>query len=169
MVLCWWCCHETDQEPLHMPVKHDERRNTFNMSGNFCSWSCMKSFALDKYGVSRGGIICGNIITYRKLKYNIFERIMPAPNKFKLQCFGGDLTIEEFRKNRNIERNIQQIKINECPYKDMVIKDKTLIENNKLEQINKSTGRNDSLKLKRNKPLKRSVNNLETALGIFTS
>ena len=63
---CWWCCHDFDTTPLSMPVRHDERRNTFHTSGNFCSWSCMKSFAIDKHGLTKGGLICGNIVMMRK-------------------------------------------------------------------------------------------------------
>ena len=40
-----------------MPYKHDEKRNRFDTSGNFCSWSCMKSFALDRHGITKGSII----------------------------------------------------------------------------------------------------------------
>ena len=40
---------------------------------------------------------------------------------------------------------------------------------NKLDSINNSTGHNEPLKLKRNKPLKRDTeNNLEKTLGLFT-
>lgn len=54
---CWWCCHPFEGTALSMPHKHDERRNKFYTSGNFCSWSCMKTYTIDKY------IWGGNFIT----------------------------------------------------------------------------------------------------------
>ena len=48
---CWWCCHTFEGVPLSMPYKHDERRNKFYTSGNFCSWSCIKHTRLISTGV----------------------------------------------------------------------------------------------------------------------
>ena len=67
---CWWCCHTFEGVPLSMPYKHDERRNKFYTSGNFCSWSCMKTYAIDKYGCNRGGLICGNMVMMRRKLFN---------------------------------------------------------------------------------------------------
>ena len=63
----------------------------------------MKSYALEKYGLSRGGLICGNIVMMRKKMYNQIGSIKPAPYRFSLKEFGVDLTIEEFRKNNTVD------------------------------------------------------------------
>jgi hypothetical protein len=84
-------------EPLKMPKKYDELRRKFYTQGAFCSWSCMKSFAIDKYGVNFGGRICGNIICMRKQMYGVVGPVKLAPNRYELQVFGGPMTIEEFR------------------------------------------------------------------------
>ena len=147
-----------------MPHKHDSRRNKFYTSGNFCSWSCMKSFALDKHGLTRGSIICGNIIMMRRKMYNQLGSIKPAPNRFMLKEFGGDLTIEEFRLNQTVDvpkpNDIERI-----PVVDNVI---PFVSNTKkMDEIKNASSNNSALKLKRNKPLKRDYNNLESALGLI--
>lgn len=147
-----------------MPHKHDSRRNKFYTSGNFCSWSCMKSFALDKHGITRGSIICGNIIMMRRKMYNQLGSIKPAPNRFMLKEFGGDLTIEEFRLNQTVDV-IKPTEIDKIPVVDNVI---PFVSNTKkMDEIKNASSNNSALKLKRNKPLKRDYNNLESALGLI--
>ena len=147
-----------------MPHKHDSRRNKFYTSGNFCSWSCMKSFALDKHGITRGSIICGNIIMMRRKMYNQLGSIKPAPNRFMLKEFGGDLTIDEFRLNQTVDV-IKPNEIEKRPVVDNVI---PFVSNTKkMDEIKNANSNNNSLKLKRTKPLKRNHNNLESALGLI--
>lgn len=149
---------------MKMPLKHDERRNTFHTTGNFCSWSCMKSYAIEKYGLSRGGLICGNIVMLRKKMYNQIGPIKPAPHKYRLKEFGGDLTIEEFRKNHTIDKEKQREVNTEPAISNMI----PIVSNTKkLDEIKNSASNNNALKLKRTKPLKRSHNNLESALGLI--
>jgi hypothetical protein len=161
---CWWCCHSFDGEPLSMPHKYDDRRNSFQTSGNFCSWSCMKSYAVDKYGISRGGIICGNIIMMRKKMYNKLGSVKLAPNRYKLNVFGGDMTIEQFRENHTIDVS-EPKKIDTKPVVDNMIP--FVSSTKKMDEIKNATTNNNALKLKRNKPLKRDYNNLESALGLI--
>ena len=95
---CWWCCHPFEGTALSMPHKHDERRNKFYTSGNFCSWSCMKTYAIDKYGCNRGGLICGNMVMMRRKLFDKIGTIKRAPHRQRLIEFGGDLTIENLEK-----------------------------------------------------------------------
>ena len=147
-----------------MPHKYDDRRNKFYTSGNFCSWSCMKTYAIDKYGCNRGGLICGNIVTMRR---KLFDRISPikkAPHRQRLQVFGGDLTIEQFRENNVIDvEKPKEISIEPLPQRVIPIISNT----KKLSDIKGASGKNETLRLKREKPLKRNDNNLETALGLI--
>lgn len=164
MVLCWWCCHEIEDEVLKLPVRYDERRELFSMEGFFCSWNCMKAYALSKYGDTRGGIISQNVVFYRKKKYNIYGPISPAPSRYRLKCFGGDMTIEDFKKN-NIKHNPNnKTEINEVNYVSNFI---NIDNKEKLNKIQKSNEQTDTLKLKRSKPLKKTHNALEMALGIM--
>lgn len=161
---CWWCCHSFEGTPLSMPYKYDNLRNRFYTAGNYCSWSCMKSHAIDKYGVNKGSIVCGNIVLMRKKMYNQIGSVKCAPNRFKLKEFGGDLTIEEFREN--LTKDVTNPEpVETVPVVNNLI---PIISNTKkMDEIKNATTSNNALKLKRNKPLKRNHNNLESALGLI--
>lgn len=105
-----------------------------------------------------------NIMIMRKRLYSSFGNIKPAPCRYHLDVFGGPMTIDEFRANQTVDAG-PTTSINETPYKSMVIKTNTESAA-KMAQITNSHGKNEPLKLKRQKPLKRDVNNLETTLGI---
>ena len=160
---CWWCCHTFEGVPLSMPYKHDERRNKFYTSGNFCSWSCMKTYVIDKYGCNRGGLICGNMVMMRRKLFDKIGQIKKAPRRQRLIEFGGDMTIEQFRENSNIDKEIPK-EIDTEPVRDIVIP----VHDNtkKMNDIKIATGKNETLRLKREKPLKRNENNLESVLGL---
>ena len=161
---CWWCCHTFESDTLSMPYKYDDLRNKFYTSGNYCSWSCVKSHAIDKYGVNKGSIVCGNIVLMRKKLYNQIGSVKCAPNRFKLKEFGGDMTIEEFRKNQTID-TCERKEVATSPYVDNLI---PIISNTKkMDEIKNATAPNNALKLKRSKPPKRNHNDLESALGLI--
>ena len=124
----------------------------------------MKSFALDKHGLTRGSIICGNIIMMRRKMYNQLGSIKPAPNRFLLKEFGGDMTIEEFRLNQTVD----VVKPNDIEMRPVVNNVIPFVSNTKkMDEIKNASSNNSALKLKRNKPLKRDYNNLESALGLI--
>lgn len=161
---CWWCCHPFEGDILKLPYKYDELRNKFYTCGGFCSWSCMKRYAIDKYGITRGGIICSNIISMRKKIYNKLGSITIAPLREQLEVFGGTMSIEEFRKN-SVKDNELAKTINTAPVENRLI---PIISNTrKMDEIKSATGSNETLRLKREKPLKRNENNLEAALGLI--
>ena len=160
---CWWWCHTFEGTPLNMPYKHDERRNKFYTSGNFCSWSCMKTYVIDKYGCNRGGLICGNMVMMRRKLFNKIGTIKKAPPKQKLIQFGGDMTIDQFRENNVVDKE-EPNEIKTEPVREIII---PISDNTKkMKDIKSSTGKNETLRLKRDKPLKRNENNLESVLGL---
>jgi hypothetical protein len=125
----------------------------------------MKSYAIDKYGINKGGIICGNIITMRKKMYNIIGSVRMAPKRYMLEMFGGPMTIEEFRENAVVDKgSAKPLETTEKVERVIPIISNT---NNKMSEIRNANGSNETLKLKRNKPLKRDQNDLGTALGLI--
>jgi len=97
-IQCWWCCHSFDTPPCFVPTKYDDLRDRFKITGNFCSWNCAKSYILDdNLGVHRSSDI--HNFTRMLLKMGINYKIKMAPRKETLKCFGGILTIEEFRES----------------------------------------------------------------------
>lgn len=157
---CWWCCHPFESEALQLPYGYDDRRKRFSTLGNFCSWSCMKSYALDTYGLTKGSIICGNISLMRKRMYNKLSSVKKAPNRYALDVFGGTMTIEEFRKNVDVD-GVPTTKIEVEPVRENTV---PFISNAK--KMNEIKNMDDGLVLKREKPLQRNQNSLEAALGI---
>ena len=168
---CWWCCHPWDGEFLHLPYSVDKVSRKYKTLGNFCSWECMKAYALDKYPCHKSGVMCMYIKSIRKS--NTVLRC--APSQKCLKQFGGTITIEEYRSknNRNVvcimPENIHHLTRIVEPIEKTVTTPSSSELKNKLDSINNSTGHNEPLKLKRNKPLKRDTeNNLEKTLGLFT-
>lgn len=161
---CWWCCHEFNGTALSMPYKHDEKRNIFKTSGTFCSWSCMKTYALDTYGINRGSIVCGNMIMMRKKLFGKLGSIKPAPKRIRLIEFGGDLTIEQFRDNLLVDNGPPE-EIRTEPVSNIIVP--VVSNTSKIYEIKSVSAKNEPLRLKREKPLKRDQNNLESVLGLI--
>ena len=175
-MLCWWCCHET-QGNLHLPISYDDRTKKYKFWGNFCSWECMKAFSIDTYGINKGGLINSYIKLLRRETEGKMVDTKRAPSKWLLNIFGGPLTIEEFRNNTNItvpiidEMGIQVIPIQKKGY-SQTIRVNTNNDSNEtyhMNQIQNASGANDTLKLRRPKPLNKnqSGNDLEKSLGII--
>lgn len=159
-----------------MPFKYDEKTKKFSTTGQFCSWGCIKAYALERYGLNKGGLICQNLTLYKKRATNELTRIWPAPSRMALKVFGGTLTIEEFRKS--IGPNAPMVQMpNEMHITHEVVEKsrdygprtaptRSTLQD-KLKEINNTASTNEPLRLKRSKPLKRDQNNLEQSMGII--
>ena len=178
-LICWWCVHALPQKPcVHLPIRYDEKRNIFGTIGNFCSWQCAKAYAIDM-GTSRAGEIQSLLAMMRLRAIGHHEKLWPAPKRQALACFGGTMTIEEFRTfGGRVEPPIIHYPF-EKRYVPIIGSEGakgaqagavvvTAPENSqaKLRAIENSVTSGDSLKLKRSKPLARSASKLESALGI---
>lgn len=95
-IWCWWCCHPFQTKSLKCPVHY--RGNNFECVGNFCSPECTAAFILES-GEKYGDKYEEMELLHSMLKST--ERIKPAPSRESLNVFGGDLSIEEFRKSQN--------------------------------------------------------------------
>lgn len=155
---CWWCCHDFEGTALEMPKKYDERRRKFYTCGRFCSWSCMKAFAIDNYGDNFGGRICGNIICMRKQMFGLVGPVRMAPKRYELVNFGGTMTIDEFRKHSLVDTGRPKPIDSESEREMQVSQVST--PKNVVEETS------DELLLKRKKPLQRTHSSLESALGL---
>lgn len=167
-VWCWHCCHPFSGPPLPMPIRYDDRLDTFHVTGTFCSWACMKSYNLDSKSYMRH--INTTIITlFHKKCTGKLERIKPAPPRLALKAFGGTMTIEEFRtcdKNMMIlppKMIMHRPVIEEIPAR---LRDRPSIQ--QLEDnisFKNATAQNDMLRLRRPKPLT-SHNLLVRTMGV---
>jgi hypothetical protein len=91
--------------------------------------------------------------------FGVMGHVEPAPNRYTLDVFGGDLTIDEFREKLNRDTSPPR-DVPATPYRDRVIVPIVSTP----ERGEEATG--EGLALKREKPLKRTHNNLESALGL---
>ena len=171
LMWCWWCCHDFEGPELHLPHKYDPLRKRFETMGCFCSWGCMKSYNLS-HNRTRSGIISANIVIMYKQMYGNVQSIRFAPNRYSLKEFGGTLSIEEFRKCTNEGIRVIVNMPDELHHiQDVMIKHdirapSDLDLDRKFNEISKTSTTNETLKIKRPKPLKRDANNLEKSLGI---
>ena len=169
---CWWCCHPFEGEPLHLPYKHDSLRNKFSTMGCFCSWGCMKTYNIT-YNRVRSGIIACNMVLMYKQMHGRVDPVKCAPNKYALKEFGGTLSIEDFRKLTQLGPRVIVQMPDEVHSMQVVIRNDIKCtgasereSDSKFQEITRTNTTNETLKIKRQKPLKRDANNLETTLGI---
>jgi hypothetical protein len=142
----------------------------------------MKSFNLDRHGVNHGGTVAQNIVVMKKqMCGGKVEPIRAAPSRFALKMFGGHMTIEEFRSHgepggcvMSMPDEMFRVQIAMKPkYQDGATHHLTsappAYSDRKMSDIHSTVAKNETLKLKRPKPLKREENNLEKSLGIIRS
>ena len=148
-MLCWWCCHAIPSnvnsgDGLHIPVKLVN--DTFHTKGHFCSWECMKAHNAnsESYTTCR---VADLITLYRKKVYGKIEPLTSAPSRFTLVNFGGTVSIDDYRSGK-----VQAwITLPNEVFAKEIIRQKTV---------------DGDLVIKRNKPLKRENNGIQSALGI---
>lgn len=145
--VCWWCCHGFEWESLHFPYKF--KSNVFHTTGHFCSWECMKAYAIDKDFTQE----CEFITLMRKRMEGKISKTNRAPNKYALEMFGGTLKIDEFRTCPNVLTKIP----------GEVFQTQLIIHNDEPSTTKNGGG----LKLKREKPLDRTKGKLETSLNVI--
>lgn len=79
-----------------------EKRDFYYVDGVFCSFNCTKAFIMEN---KKNSLYSNSISLLHKIYLDLFPdmklEIIPAPSWRLLKEYGGDLTIEEFRKNFN--------------------------------------------------------------------
>ena len=96
---CWNCTYQFEGIPLAVPHIYDERRNVFFVYGTFCSWSCAKRYVIDQ----KGNTYSCTLLSLLRLKIvgGLGMKgigISAAPPRNALACYGGKLSIEQYRE-----------------------------------------------------------------------
>ena len=181
-LLCFWCVHPLPQLPcLHLPVKYNDRTKVFGTIGNFCSWPCAKAYAINMNS-ARAGEIQSFLSLMRMQTFGKHVPLWAAPKREALACFGGTMTIEEFRSyGGRVEPPVVHY-----PFEKVYVVEigtlgggtvsststtsgtiqKSSGTGSRLKAIENSSAEGDTLRLKRNKPLVRAESKLESVLGI---
>ena len=167
---CWWCCHNFDNTPCSLPYKY--KKEKFYVKGIFCSFNCAASynFSLNDEDIYERYSLLN--LMYKKLYYRKFIKINLAPPRESLKIFGGYLSIEEFREN--CLNNDKIFNLIDPPLISIIPKIEESINHNKdfegglkfnvNENILQKT--QDSLKLKRKKPINNPNNSLQTFMDL---
>jgi len=108
-LLCWWCCHPFETSPKCIPTGYDNKRERFQVTGNFCSWNCAKSFTLDEFPLQ-----ISNLTRLIQKIHGFIPEIISAPPKILLKSFGGSMSIDEYRDNTKLfEKNKPNVVLDE--------------------------------------------------------
>jgi len=180
-ILCWNCCHPFTTPPVPLPVSYDERRDSFHVMGNFCSWACAKAYSRDYVmsGASRGSQAMA-LTLLRKRATRDSSPLVAAPPRILLKAFGGYMSIDEYRTSHHTSawsttpprlityaQVIHDRKVGEHQRKIAAC---TVDLSSQIDLGNTQTTslQVESLKLKRPKPVKKTSNMLEIALGLVS-
>jgi hypothetical protein len=167
---CWWCCHGFENTPCSMPYRY--KKEKFYVKGVFCSFNCAAShnFSLNDDDVYERYSLLN--LMYKKLYYRKFVKINLAPPRESLKFFGGYLSIEEFREN--CLNNDRLFNLIDPPLISIIPKIEESMNHNKdfdgvlkfnvNENILQKT--QDTLKLKRKKPINNPNNSLQTFMDL---
>jgi len=97
-IACWWCCNSFTTFPLGIPEYIIINKSIFYLFGCFCSFNCMLSYNID-INDSKIWERQANIYQLKnKIDPDNKLTIYPAPPRQVLDMFGGNLSIEEYRK-----------------------------------------------------------------------
>lgn len=150
---CWWCRYSFDTERIELPENY--YNDYFYCIGNFCSYNCASSFNIelnDENVFKRQSLLH---LQYKKI-YNEYKEFKPSPSWKILEDAGGNISIEEYRKN---------LITNDYNY--LYLKPPMISRISFVEKTSNKFMRNDiDFVLKRSKPLKTKNYNLGNSFGI---
>jgi len=95
---CFWCCHSINNKIYGMPYNYDSINDTYFILGSFCSLQCANAY---NFSINCGSDKVWEINSWIQMiakKCGFTNIIRPAPSRYLLKMFGGNLTIEEFRE-----------------------------------------------------------------------
>lgn len=169
-ISCWWCCHKFDNVPCSLPYSY--KKDKFYVRGVFCTFNCAAShnFSLNDDNVYERYSLLN--LMYKKLYYRKIIKINLSPPRESLKLFGGYLSIEEFRENSL--SNDKLFNLIDPPLISIIPKIEESVNHNKSfnntlklnlnENILQKT--QDTLKLKRNKPVYNPNSSLQTFMDL---
>lgn len=168
--LCYWCCHGFGNTPIGIPRRFDGYH--FYVTGCFCSFSCAAAYNLmsnenNSTIINRYTLLCtlANML-------GCDEEVKAAPPREALKCFGGHMSIEEFRDNSETKALMV---VNITPMKALAQQIEEVNDTDvgsgynfiPIEQVRSERGLQSSeLSLKRSKPLLNIKNTLHNTMNL---
>jgi len=161
---CWWCKNSFDSPAIQLPELNFQ--NKFYCIGHFCSFNCALSYNIDSNDNVWKRTSLLNLLYYKT--YNDNQKIVAAPNWKQLIEFGGNLTIEKFRKDSII--NNSDYTLLHPPLETRINTFEKIYNTqpsvNSSSMYQKLLEDSDELVLKRSNPLKSSQYSLDKTLLI---
>ena len=169
-IYCWWCCHPFNNTPCALPEYY--KKDKFYVSGVYCSFNCAASYNFSKNDDNIWERYSLLNLMYKKLYHQKFIKINLAPPRETLKIFGGYMNIEEFRdnsyKNEKIFTVINPPLISIIPKIEENVSTQLKTNKTNFPLINESilNKTQNSLKLKRNKPVTNPNNTLQSYMDL---
>jgi len=169
-IYCWWCCHPFNNTPCALPEYF--KKDKFYVSGVYCSFNCAASYNFSKNDDNIWERYSLLNLMYKKLYHQKFIKINLAPPRETLKIFGGYMNIEEFRdnsyKNEKIFTVINPPLISIIPKIEENVPTQLKANKTNFPLINESilNKTQNSLKLKRNKPVTNPNNTLQSYMDL---
>lgn len=149
-LLCWNCCHSFhNNSKKEIPINYDN--DIFHTYGNFCSFECGGRYLINNFNGSELWEKISLLNIYYNICTNKKGKLRIAPPVSYLKHFGGDLSIDDYRKNSS--------------FTDCIVNLPTIIPvYNTFHKYDAKIKQNDNKEynLYRKKPLKNDNNILET-------
>jgi hypothetical protein len=167
---CWWCCNQFNNTPCAIPEYY--KKEKFYVNGCFCSFNCAASYNFNKNDNNMWERYSLLNLMYKKLFNQKIVKIDLAPPREVLKMFGGYMSIEEFRENSlRSEKVFTVIKpplISIIPKIEENISNinKSLKNNNSIINENILNKTQNTLKLKRNKPITNPNSTLQSFMDL---
>jgi len=114
---CWNCTEKFTETPIGIPALTSSTpyKDEYHLEGNFCSFNCAARYLFDNNKGTESQTIW-TVFEIMNFIYNEindcddFIRIKLAPEPLCLKKFGGNLTLEEYRKNNLTNTNYKVFK-----------------------------------------------------------
>ena len=165
-IWCWWCSHPFDDPPVGIPL-HDKSH------GIFCSYNCAAAHLFTDYDLKdkRWEAYSKLNLEYNKSPSSTKTKVKMAPPRIALQCFGGYMSIEEFRTNN--QRNDTTFKLMLPPMTMIVPQVEEKLQSEEYEKSavipvnrHKMNLATENLALKRSKPILNDKHTLSSYMSI---
>ena len=94
---CWNCCHPINNL-FSIPLKYEN--NKFYIYGDFCCLGCTMRYIIDNYKNKELWNKYELFNLYYRKKYGENIEFNIPPNRLSLKFFGGNLSIDDYRKEK---------------------------------------------------------------------
>ena len=116
-----WNCHYTFPKNESIGIPEEYQNGSFHCYGNFCSFECAARY-LYEHKYSKESHYWDELSLLNSLYQKVYnlkstDRIIMAPPKETLECFGGSVSYDDYRHCNANNKIIQFYQLPLCPVK----------------------------------------------------